>query len=786
MADNRTYLQGLRYQLSGGITATATSITIKSFLLPSGETVTMSDLGTVGYGTLEPSTNRVESFSFTGITDNGDGTSTLTGVTRGLRFVAPYDEVTANKKSHASGTVFIISNTPAFYDNLLNKNNDETITQTHTYTNPNFPRIDDDTTDPTDDEQLATKGYVDRTAFGGAFTKNALVLSATAGETVSAGQIVYFDETDNEWLLADADAAGKFDGVRLGIAQGAGVDGGTIAGGVLLRGRDTNQSGLTQGDRVYLSDTAGVLASSAGTNEVVLGHAISATEIDFAPHFDRELTADEADAVQGAASPTAANPFATTNDLPTASFTAATVLAQKALAIGEDGVVDDAIASRTYPATGGLTNADTGTTIVSDFDLIRLDDNLFVMAWQDGSTQDGWVAAGTVSGTTVTFGTALEFDATFASDLSIERMDATHFAITWSGPGSDQYIIIGDVAGTAITLGTAVNMFATGGGDGQIASMGDNKFFVAFEQGTLLRGIVGTVSGTTPTVGTQSSSGMTENGGGQDVAAAAIGTDLAVGISADAKGGRVAQISGTTISGWSADTYPFSTATTVLRVTATNLPGESSSAGRFLLVFEDDDDTGYLKYCFGWMQGNRLTWTEPRIIPGSECASDGHIGVKTLGDKVIVSMLRPIAATLSEEPKVVMGILDGDDIKWGRMRILDAFGTSSSPGCVGILLTDELMVAGGSNPTGNRPAALAGTLGGPIIGVSKAADSGGTVSADLGGSVSSGHSGLTVGRPVYSDSSGTLSSTPSTWRVGLAISATEVLLDSDLSRVNIA
>ncbi len=110
-------VQTQELQLAGsGISATATSIVLKSFLLPDGETeVTMTDFGDVGFMTLEPGTSREEQISFTGITQNADGTATLTGVIRGLAFSFPYATDSTLKKSHAGSTIAVVSNTAGFY-----------------------------------------------------------------------------------------------------------------------------------------------------------------------------------------------------------------------------------------------------------------------------------------------------------------------------------------------------------------------------------------------------------------------------------------------------------------------------------------------------------------------------------------------------------------------------------------------------------------------------------------------------------------------------------------------
>jgi len=281
MADNFKFVQGINYKLAGsGCIATATEIILSSFKLPDGTLITMDMFGDTGYFTQEPGTSKEENGIFTGVTQNANGTATLTGVVKGLKFVAPYTSDSALKLAHAGGTILIISNSAPFYNELSAKDNDEIITSQYTFTDPKIPKMDVYSA-PTDDTQFATKKYVDEIASGGTVSINRIVVAGTAGEVVSAGKVVYFDTTDKEWKLADGSSVATCDNVLLGIAQGAGTNGVGISGGVLLEGLDSNQTGFTAGDTLYISDTAGTIASSAGTISKKVGYAKSATEIYF-------------------------------------------------------------------------------------------------------------------------------------------------------------------------------------------------------------------------------------------------------------------------------------------------------------------------------------------------------------------------------------------------------------------------------------------------------------------------------------------------------------------------
>lgn len=111
------------YVLAGsGISSSATTITLTSFTAPvSGIPYTMANFGdgasAKGYLTIEPgSRTRQETVSFTGITQNSDGTATLTGVSRGLLPFEPYTASSTYAVAHNGGSQVVVSNPPQLYD----------------------------------------------------------------------------------------------------------------------------------------------------------------------------------------------------------------------------------------------------------------------------------------------------------------------------------------------------------------------------------------------------------------------------------------------------------------------------------------------------------------------------------------------------------------------------------------------------------------------------------------------------------------------------------------------
>lgn len=110
----------------------------------------------------------------------------------------------------------------------------------------------------------------------GFFTKNGQVL--TAGATINGDTLpvpVYQNKTDNEVYACDANdtAALRF----IGFAISNGTNGNPIT--VQASGVVGGFSGLDEGEKYYVTDTAGTISKTPGTYEVLVGIAISQTEL---------------------------------------------------------------------------------------------------------------------------------------------------------------------------------------------------------------------------------------------------------------------------------------------------------------------------------------------------------------------------------------------------------------------------------------------------------------------------------------------------------------------------
>lgn len=198
-----TPVGGQTYTLAGaGINSSASSITLNSFQTPDGRLLTMSMFGSIGYAVIDPnSPSRIEDITFTGISQNSNGTAVLTGVSRGMDFVTPYTASSTLAYSHAGGSYLILSNTAGFYgQQFLFSNSVSTSTATLVFASTSPPRYDGTTDFSGNSLFLIDRAYVDALTIQGSPTStfsgmgqirlatNLQVASSTASSTDLGGQ----------------------------------------------------------------------------------------------------------------------------------------------------------------------------------------------------------------------------------------------------------------------------------------------------------------------------------------------------------------------------------------------------------------------------------------------------------------------------------------------------------------------------------------------------------------------------------------------------------------------
>jgi hypothetical protein len=131
--------------------------------------------------------------------------------------------------------------------------------------------------------------------------------------------------------------------------------------------------------------------------------------------------------------------------------------------------------------------------------------NTVVIAYQDyGNGLKGTAVVGTVSGTSITFGTPVIFDTT-GTDHTSAAFDSNSNKVVIAYRGSGGTAIVGTVSGTSITFGTPVVFNSATLRTATIFDSNTNKVVIAYEDysnGSYGTAVVGTVSGTSISFGT--------------------------------------------------------------------------------------------------------------------------------------------------------------------------------------------------------------------------------------------------------------------------------------------
>ena len=201
-----------------------------------------------------------------------------------------------------------------------------------------------------------------------------------------------------------------------------------------------------------------------------------------------------------------------TNDEGILKATASGILPSgQAVIVNADGTVS-VVEGESFPAAAGSEVVfDSSVVYVnqgsSTFDTTN---NRFIVAYRDqGNSQRGTAVVGTLSGTSISFGTPVVFetgDSTYISTTFDSTAGKVVIAYRDNGDSNKGKAIVGTVSGTAISFGTAV-VFEAGATAyiGIAFDAGASKIIISYQDGgnsSFGTAIVGTVSGTSISFGT--------------------------------------------------------------------------------------------------------------------------------------------------------------------------------------------------------------------------------------------------------------------------------------------
>ena len=378
--------------------------------------------------------------------------------------------------------------------------------------------------------------------------------------------------------------------------------------------------------------------------------------------------------------------------------------------------------------------------------------NKVVIAYEDfGNSSYGTAIVGTVdpSDNSISFGSAAVFESAAISGdaafVTFSTFDSSNnkVVICYNDNGNSDYMtaVVGTVSGTSISFGTPVVFeSASGGVLGATFDSNANKVVIAFRDGgdsDKGKGIVGTVSGTSISFGSATEFQDNARAGYGGAVFDSTNNKVVFNISASTDGGNnfkglsvVGTVSGTSISFGSAATFE---AGEPKHISA----AFDSGAGKVAVSYMDDAASDKGKVVIGTVSGTSRSFTDPVTFESGAITTNTGTAFDSSAGRVVISFAD-----------------DGDSSK-GKSVVAR-----------NIVLTTAAQVS--SNLTSENFIGLA----------ENDAPDGGLATVQLGGSVNDKQTGLTAGQTYFVQTDGTIGTTADSPSVtaGTAVSSTEILV----------
>jgi hypothetical protein len=443
------------------------------------------------------------------------------------------------------------------------------------------------------------------------------------------------------------------------------------------------------------------------------------------------------------------------------------------------GVVD--VAANVPQVIGTPSQFESGNTVNLSSTYDAANDKV-VFAYRDsGNSNRGTAVVGTVSGTSITFGTPVVFatgttySVAITYDSTAEKVVVVYRDNSASDNGKAR---VGTVSGTSISFGSQVTFASAATYDvsATFDSSADKVVAVYMDGGNSNYGtaIVGTVSGTSISFGSEvvfssSSTSLSKT------ATVFDSTNNKVVIAyrdvGDSDYGKaiVGTVSGTSISFGSASTFASAQS---LYVGATY----DSSAGKVVAAYVDGANSSYGTAVVGTVSGTSISF-------GSEVVFNSASTEQTLGPSYDATANRVVIAYQnagdSNKGTLAVGTVSGTSIEFEAPVV---FETAEAKRIVSVYDPDAgKIVIGYSYDAGGAVTgkAIVSQTGYQDITRGSVAD-GDNATIDIVGTVSTNQVGLTPGQQYYVQTDGTIGTTPADPSVlaGTAVSATKMVVKS--------
>jgi len=451
------------------------------------------------------------------------------------------------------------------------------------------------------------------------------------------------------------------------------------------------------------------------------------------------------------------------------------------IVVNADGTVSPVYQANSE-ASGSLTTFESATTGYTRAAYDANSGKVVIAYRDDGNNYYGTAVVGTVSGSTISFGTPVVFESANAQGLDIAYdTNAQKVLIAYrdGGNSSRGTAIVGSVSGTSISFGSA-SVFESGGAAYDFACSYDSaaqKVLICYHYNFASgKAVVATISGTSVSFG---SAAAFDSTGSASFVAAAYDSNAAKHLISWQSGGNnsygtaiVATVSGTSVSFGSATV--FESASAIYQAIAYDANAQK------LVISYSASSTG--KAIVGTISGTSVSFGTAVTFANASTSFTG-------------------AAYHSGAQKVIINYVDGGNSSYATYIIGTVSGTSISFSAEVVYGNSSSNYHAVTYDSGQGKFVLAANIGnngkafvyGPsynvanltsenFVGIADAAySSGATATIQTAGSTDDAQSGLTAGESYYVQADGTLGTSPDTISVlaGTAVSATEILINPD-------
>jgi len=526
------------------------------------------------------------------------------------------------------------------------------------------------------------------------------------------------------------------------------------------------------------------------TNKTISGSSNTLTNISLATAVTGTLPA--ANGGTGLTSPgTSGNVLTSNGTAWTSAAPAPSAGTLQAIATGSlsDGSTVIINADGTVSAVSGsnTTAFDSNQVLVTSAAYDASNNRVVITYADNGNSNYGTAIVGTVSGGTITFGAAVVFESvTIASSTTATVFDSSNNKIVICYRGTSNYgrAIVGTVSGTSISFGTAVNFeVATTVDISAIYDSTNNRVVIAYrDSGNSNYGtaIVGTVSGTSISFGTAvvfASVFVTQTSTTYDSTNNRVVIAYRDGANSNYGTAIVGTVSGTSIS--------FGTAVVFESADIGNISTTyDSTNNRVVIAYRDAGNSDYGTAIVGTVSGTSISFGTAVVFESGtiNTTQSTSISFDSSAGKILIAYYDGFNSAYGT---AVVGTVSGTSISFGTPYVISTAGTSyfastyDSTNQRVVVVYANSTTSGDAVPLESSATQLTNLTSENYIGISNAAYTNGqTATIQVVGSVDDAQAGLTAGQAYYVQLNGSLSQTPATPSVfaGTAVSATKLIV----------